>query len=83
MAKATEGFEPEKIEVEKKGRMVLLYAVTGKEREHMASFFHEHKAKYVTDALKEKYGVKVVTKKATAETVDPKTAKAKVKPKKK
>lgn len=75
MAGKAPTFTPDRIEVEQKGKMVLLYAVTGKEREHMASFFHEHKADYVTAALKEKYGVRVVKKKATATDVTPKATK--------
>ena len=64
MAKTTTpDFAPDKIEIETKGKMVLLYAITGKERAHMASFFHGYKADYVAEALAAQYDVKIVKKK--------------------
>lgn len=81
MATKDAAFEPEKIELEQKGKMHLLYSVTGKDRDHMATFFHEHKAKYVADAIVAHYGIKVTKKRTTETTVASKApAKTKAKP---
>lgn len=44
-------FEPEGIIKRTKGKMIMLYALVDGEEQHMASFFHEEKAKYVLDAI--------------------------------
>lgn len=78
-----EAFNPDKIEVIRKGPMTLYYASTGSaEAKHMASFFHDEKSDWVLEAIKAHYGIKVVKKRPTAEEVTtdspaPKATKAK------
>lgn len=74
MAKSDSNFNPTSVNKVKKGRMVLLYAKVDGVDVHMASFFHEEKADYVTSALKKTYGIKV----KSAEEEKPKKTAAKV-----
>lgn len=59
-------FDPKKLKVEKKGRMIMFYDITGPgDPEHVCSFFHDHKAEWLAKVL-EDAGIEIVRQNGTA-----------------